>query len=103
MNPADFLQWGAMGVLSIVLIGIGTGLFWYVRAQHNSQQASEKWTRDLVVSTLKLHQKGIDIQQQIMVALGQISDRIEEESGRSAERHGQILTAIAGNRLRGKE
>ena len=73
---ADFLQYGALGLLGIVLAGVG----WYVRSVEQRQAVRDQYSREERVQMM-------EIQVGTVRALTALTERIDGHEGQVASRY----------------
>lgn len=70
-------------ILYIVLAGVGAGLFWYLKAQHERQIDADKWTRNLVDGALASSRKSMEVQQKVSDTISALTVSINENTEKS--------------------
>lgn len=93
-----YLQYGALGILAAVLVGVGYWLTWYAKEQ-------QKFIRDLVdkrdvdakeerADWKELIRSSTEAQVSTVAALSQIAQKLESSNSSHQRRHDEILSKL---------
>lgn len=94
----DALQFGALGVLAVVLAGMGVGLLWYVKETVSQQRESNAKLWSLIETTQKSQEAQViawgNSMQKVITILDTIHCNLRDHEESMESRHTLEMTAI---------
>lgn len=94
----EALQFGALGVLTLVLVGIGTGLLWYIKETVSQQRESNAKLWSLIEATQKAQDAQVmawgQSMQKVITILDMIHCNLKDHEESMESRHALEMTAI---------
>lgn len=102
---SEWLQYGAMGLLALVLGGIGLWLRGYLGEQQKRGAKSDQWMRDLIATDRQerrdssarmdaLVHSAIEAQQRTFSGLDSLEKKTDSHETASQSRHDKMLNTI---------
>lgn len=103
----SLVQYGALGVLAIVLLGVGAGLRAYLKYTQDRNAQFDKWLRELIEAdrierretTQRLDAllaSTLEVQTNTVTAMTELSSQYKKQQTESTERHKEIMRTLRG-------